>query len=108
MEARILYETREEDIRYVILLTVNTGKQMSEELIRAHVGHLKELDDQGKLELCGPFADYRGGMVILKGVTYEEAKAIAEADPYVSSGTESYELRTWELSTASNGHMGMG
>ncbi|MEF2967663.1 YciI family protein [Paenibacillus sp. M1] len=103
-----MYITRDEDIRYVILLSVIPGKEMSEELIRAHVGHLKELDRQGKLVLCGPFTDYRGGMVIIKAAGYEEAKAVAEADPYVQAGVESYELRTWELSCEGNNHMGMG
>lgn len=107
-EAIRMYITREEDIRYVILLSVVPGAEMTDDLIRAHVGHLKELDRQGRLVLCGPFTDYRGGMVIIKAASYEEAKAVAESDPYVKAGVETYELRTWELSCESNNHMGMG
>ncbi|MBA9087426.1 uncharacterized protein YciI [Fontibacillus solani] len=103
-----MYVTRPEDIRYVILLSVVPGQKMTEELIRAHVQHLKQLDLEGKLELCGPFSDYRGGMVIIKASSYEEAKKIAESDPYIVSGVETYELRTWELSCEANNHMGMG
>ncbi|MMZ59010.1 YciI-like protein [compost metagenome] len=103
-----MYVTRDEDIRYVILLSVVPGKKMTEELIRAHVRHLKQLDLEGKLELCGPFSDYRGGMVIIKASSYEEAKNIAESDPYIVAGVETYELRTWELSCEANNHMGMG
>ncbi|MEK4509272.1 YciI family protein [Paenibacillus sp. FSL K6-2524] len=103
-----MYVTNEEDLRYVILLSKVPGKEMTEELIRAHVQHLKQLDGQGKLELCGPFIGYRGGMVIIKADSFEEAKQIAEADPYVRAGVETYELRTWELSCEANNHMGMG
>ena len=77
-------------------------------LIKAHVAHLKMLEERNQLELCGPFTDYDGGMVILKNVSYSEAKDIAENDPFVVSGAESYELRTWELSCAENNHMGLG
>lgn len=94
-------------IRYVILLS-HTGKKITEELIRSHVAHLKELDKKGKLILCGPFLNYKGGMVIIKATSYDEAKEIAESDPFVKKGVESYELRTLELSCKENKHLGMG
>jgi uncharacterized protein YciI len=81
---------------------------MTEELIRAHVAHLKALEGRGQLVLCGPFADHPGGMVVLKARSYDEARAIAEADPFVSSGAETYELRTLQLSCKENRHMGVG
>ncbi|MEO3948017.1 YciI family protein [Gorillibacterium sp. CAU 1737] len=91
--------------RYVILLNMNEGKAFTEDLIQAHVAHLRELDQAGKLVLCGPFLDYKGGMVIVKTETREEAEEIAKRDPFVASGTESYELRTWELSCEENHHL---
>ncbi|OIO06249.1 MAG: hypothetical protein AUJ52_12595 [Elusimicrobia bacterium CG1_02_63_36] len=93
--------------RFVILLS-HAGKPMTEAVIRAHVAHLKRLNDEGRLVLCGPFKDFKGGMVVVKADSYEEAKAIAEADPFVKEGVETYELRTWELSCRENNHMGMG
>ena len=94
--------------RYVYLLTHNPGLVKDMPLIKAHVAHLKMLDESHQLELCGPFTDFDGGMVILKNVNRDEAKTIAENDPFVVSGVESYELRTWELSCEENNHMGMG
>ncbi|MFD2442845.1 YciI family protein [Bacillus sp. CGMCC 1.16607] len=91
--------------RYVILLTMNSGRELSEELIKEHVAFLRNLEQNHQLELCGPFTDYRGGMVIIRAASYEEAKRIAESDPFVSSGTESYELRTWQLSNEENNHL---
>ncbi|WP_082651658.1 YciI family protein [Gorillibacterium timonense] len=94
--------------RFVILLSMNEGRAFTEDLIKEHVRHLRELDQQGKLILCGPFIDYKGGMVIIQAESYEEADQIARRDPFVSSGTESYELRTWELSNEENNHLGAG
>ncbi|MBI4576840.1 MAG: flavin reductase [Planctomycetes bacterium] len=95
-------------IRYVILLTVERPQLFHEDLVRAHVAHLRRLEEQGRLELCGPFCDRKGGIVVLRGVSETEARAIAEADPFVSSGAETCELRKLEVSCRDNRHMGMG
>ncbi|MBI4676122.1 MAG: hypothetical protein HY748_00900 [Elusimicrobia bacterium] len=93
--------------RYVITL-IRTDKPMTEALVRKHVAHLKELDRQGRLVLCGPFQDHKGGMVIVKAASLDDAVGIAKADPFVREGAETYELRAWELSCEENNHMGMG
>ncbi|MBM6994362.1 hypothetical protein IM700_001640 [Paenibacillus sp. DXFW5] len=98
----------EEFKRYVILLSLNPGRRLDEELIREHVAHLRELDRNGQLVICGPFLDYKGGMVIIQADSLEEARGIAECDPFVKSGAENYELRTWAISCEENQHLGMG
>jgi uncharacterized protein YciI len=95
-------------IRHVILLTVARPQLFNEKLVRAHVAHLKRLEEQGRLELSGPFCDKKGGIVVLRGMSEAEARAIAEADPLVSSGAETFELRKIEVSCRENNHMGMG
>lgn len=95
-------------VRYVILLSMNEGKSLHEQLIREHVAYLRDLDEKGQLVLCGPFSNYRGGMVIIQASSWEEAAEIAERDPFVSSGAESFELRIWNLSCEDNNHLGMG
>ena len=94
--------------RYIYLLTPVRPDLFEKGLIRAHVTHLKRLEDRGQLELCGPFPDHNGGMVVLRGVSAEEAQAIAESDPFVSSGAETCELRKLEVSCRDNNHLGMG
>jgi len=94
--------------RYVYLLSHARPERFNEQLVHAHVAHLKRLEDGGQLELCGPFPDHNGGMVILRGVSAEEARAIAEADPFITSGAEAYELRKLEVSCRDNNHLGMG
>jgi uncharacterized protein YciI len=97
-----------DDVRYVYLLSHARPERFCEALVREHVAHLKRLEDQGLLELCGPFPDHAGGMVILRRCSEAQARAIAEADPFVTSGAETYELRRWELSHRGNQHMGIG
>lgn len=95
-------------VKYVILLSMNPGRSFNEELIRSHVAYLRELQSMGKLVMCGPFVDVPGGMLIIQAADLEEAKALAERDPFVKSGTENYELRAWEISCEANNHLGMG
>ncbi len=94
--------------RWVYLLEHARPELFTEQLVRAHVAHLKDLESRGLLELCGPFGEGKGGMVILRGVTRQQARAIMEADPFVRAGAESAELREWKLSARENRHMGMG
>lgn len=94
---------------YVILLSKNQPDQtLPEDLVRAHVGHLKQLEDRGQLFLCGPFSDYPGGMVVVQAESLAAAREIAEADPFVAAGTHRYELRTLHRSSRENNHMGLG
>lgn len=95
-------------VRYVIRLTPRPGQKTTEPLIRAHVSHLRQLDAAGRLVLCGPFGDQPGGMIIIRADSLEEARAIAEADPFVSSGVEEFTVHTWHLSCEGNNHMGFG
>jgi uncharacterized protein len=94
-------------LRYVITL-VRTDMPMTEALARRHVAHLKALDRQGRLVLCGPFEDGKGGMVIIRASSLDEATRIAESDPFVREGAETVSVRAWELSCEENSHMGLG
>jgi Uncharacterized protein conserved in bacteria len=90
-------------MKYVYLMS--NIKPVNEELIKIHVEHLKELNRKGKLVLCGPFADYPGGMVIFSAESLEEATEIAKADPFISSGCKSFEIRTIELANEENNYL---
>ena len=94
--------------RFVVFLSMIEGTKASEKIIRNHVCFLRELDKQGKLVMCGPFSDGKGGMLILKADSLEEAKRIALKDPFVLTGIRRFDVRGWELSCEENNHMGMG
>lgn len=90
-------------IRYVIL--INRKKDYTIDTINKHVEHLKRLDENGQLVLCGPFNDCDGGMVIIKTKSLEEAKTIAESDPFITEEFSTYELRTLELANKENHYL---
>ncbi|MFQ6157988.1 MULTISPECIES: YciI-like protein [Sinorhizobium] len=55
-----------------------------------HVAYLNDLNARGILKIAGPFLDAdgkpTGSLVIVKADTLEEARALAEADPYAKAG----------------------
>ena len=91
------------NIRYVIL--INRQKDYTTDVINMHVEHLKRLDNNGQLVLCGPFKDYDGGVVIIKAESLEVAKMIAESDPFIIEKFSAYELRTLELADKNNHYL---
>ena len=93
-------------IRYVYLMSHRPGGKITPDLIQAHIAHLRRLDEGGRLVMCGPFKDYKGGMVVVKADSLEDARRIAESDPFIKDGFETYELRTWELACRENGFLG--
>lgn len=62
----------------------------------AHLQRLAELQENGRLLVAGPFpaidsadpgpAGFSGSLIIAEFASLEEARAWAEADPYVSAG----------------------
>ena len=88
---------------YVYLM--HNNRDLSLEIIKRHVEHLRELDTKGVLVLCGPFSDYPGGMVIVRAENADDARAFAEADPFISSGCKTYELCCLEVANAENNYL---
>ena len=67
------------------------------EIQKQHMEHIRKMADTGKLIVAGPFSgggDLRG-MLIFHGVTVEEAKAMAAADPAVKAGRLLIEVNAW-------------
>jgi uncharacterized protein len=66
----------------------------------SRLGHLEFLENMlaaGRIVLRGRFTDGSGGLTIFTAETLEEAREIAERDPYVSSGARRLELHEWEM-----------
>lgn len=96
----------ENDLHFVVLLSKQ--KDLDKSIIHKHVSYLKKLDAEGILVFCGPFTDYDGGMLIIKTENKAAAIEIAEQDPFVKEGYETYEIRTLLQSCEKNNHLGMG
>lgn len=84
-----------------LYLMINKN-EMIEQLIKDHVEHLKQLDAENKLVLCGFLHDYPGGMVVLNADCYDQAILIAESDPFIHSACKTYELRSLEVANKDN------
>ncbi|RXT04877.1 YciI family protein [Ammoniphilus sp. CFH 90114] len=63
-----------------------------------HLAYLEELAKQGKVHAKGPFVDGAGGLVIYVADSLEDAKELAEKDPYVIEGARRLELHEWKMS----------
>ena len=64
-----------------------------------HLAYLENLRKQGKIFAMGPFADGAGGMVIYIADSLEEAREMAENDPYVVEGVRRLELHEWQMAS---------
>jgi len=94
-------EKTQKYLRFVLLL--KNVKKLNPELINEHVAYMKSLNEKGVLELCGPFVDdQQGGMVVVKAANMEEAKKIAESDPFIKKGFDTYEIRQWLIGSKEN------
>ncbi len=79
---------------------------LNNEVVALHIAHLRTLDNEGRLIVCGPFTDFKGGMVVLRAHDKAEANQIAMSDPFINGGFKTYEVRTLEVADASNGYLG--
>lgn len=79
---------------YVAMLTI-IDADLNAKARPAHLDYLDKLYKENKVVMAGPFADKKGGMVIYRADSPEEAKALAETDPVVAEGARTLELREW-------------
>jgi uncharacterized protein YciI len=79
---------------YVAMLPI-IDQELNTKVRPAHLDYLNKLFQEGKVVMAGPFTDKLGGMVIYKADTMEEAKQLAEADPAVTEGARTLQLREW-------------
>ena len=86
-----------DDVHYVVFLKGVPDRPLNPAIVELHGQHLAELDRKGQLVLAGPLVERRGGLIVLRVTNTAEARAIAENDPMVRGGYESYELATWPI-----------
>ena len=84
-----------------------TFNKVTKAVITRHVENLRNLDAEGKIELCDPFKGYPGvaGMVIFKTESYEEAEALCRLEPLVAEGFASYTLAALQAADKENNYL---
>jgi len=87
---------------YVVLSRPSPTPEKLKAHLPAHLEYMIELEKRGVLFASGPLADGAGppsgaGLTILRAANAGEARALAEADPFVIQGLRSYELKEWTV-----------
>lgn len=97
-----------EKLLFVMLLEkTNIYKRMNKAAVIEHVDNIRQLDDEGKLELCGVLRKCPGfaGMVILKADSYEEAEELCKREPFVTLGYVTYKLMSLQVGNRENNYL---
>ncbi|SDN51444.1 hypothetical protein SAMN04487897_10327 [Paenibacillus sp. yr247] len=80
---------------YVAQLPI-VDTEKSSRLEPVHLAYINRLYREGKVVMAGPFADGLSGMVLYRAESEEEARRLAEHDPFVLEGARTLELRAWQ------------
>lgn len=93
---------------YVVLSKGGAAPEQIAAHLPKHLEYMIGLEKQGLLFASGPLADAGGatrgdGLTILRAASADEARKIAEADPFVVNGLRSFELREWTVMEGSVG-----
>src|SRR5271155_1112654 len=71
-------------------------------LLPEHLEYMIGLERRGLLFASGPLGDGAGppngaGLTVLRVASAQEARALADADPFVVNGLRTYELKEWTI-----------
>jgi uncharacterized protein YciI len=84
--------------KYVVIYKDRVRKGLTNDLVKNHVGHIKNLHDNKILFLCGFLKKTDKAMLILEAESLKEAKGIILKDPLII--TKHYNYDIYELNEA--------
>ena len=84
-----------------------TYNRLTKAAVERHVENLRELDDNGHLELAGVFKGYPGvaGMYILRAESFEAAEELCKQEPLVTEGFAAYKLKALQPANKENNYL---
>jgi uncharacterized protein len=91
-------------VYHLVFLNGLPGKVPTAGVLSQHAAHLAELDSQGKLVHAGPFVGRFAGLVVLRTGSVAEARRIADEDPMIRGGFQTYEVVTWVQADRGNNY----
>jgi uncharacterized protein YciI len=94
-----------EELVYVMILEKNKSyNKINKDAVNRHVEYLRNLDNNGKLALCGASKGWPGvaGMIIIKAESHEEAVDIFKLEPLSADGYTTYQVRTLKVANSDN------
>ncbi|MBK20273.1 MAG: hypothetical protein CMM52_15690 [Rhodospirillaceae bacterium] len=91
---------------YVIFTRPVAPREEILKLLPKHLEMQLDLEKRGVLFAAGPMEPQdeskpRTGMIIVRASSFEEADAIAKADPFHAAGLREYELWNWSMNEGS-------
>jgi uncharacterized protein YciI len=94
---------------YAVLSLPSPTPEKLKPLLPAHLEYMIDLEKRGLLFASGPLSDggagppNGAGLTILRATNAQEARALAEADPFVTNGLRTFELKEWIVMEGSIG-----
>jgi len=87
---------------YAVLSQPSPTPEKLKALLPSHLEYMIGLEKRGVLFASGPLADGEGppngaGLTVLRAASAQEARALAEADPFVVNGLRTFELKEWTI-----------
>jgi len=93
---------------YVMLIERGkTYNRINKEMVVKHVERIRQLDDDGRLVLCGPTKGYPGvaGMIVFTADSAEDAEAVCESEPFVAEGYATFKLFSMRVGNRENNYL---
>ena len=93
-------------MKLYVIETTGVPERISEtrSFLPAHLEHQVDLERRGIMFGAGPLSEEgaaggppTSGMIIIRAESFEEARAIADADPMHANGIRTYTIRQWSL-----------
>jgi uncharacterized protein YciI len=89
-------------VYHALFLTGLPGRSPTADVVAQHAAHLAELDREGKLALAGPFLGRVAGLLVLRTASVAETRRLAEEEPMIRGGFQSYDVVPWAQATSGN------
>ncbi len=87
---------------YVVLSKPAVTPDKLQPYLSAHLEYMIGLEKRGLVFASGPLADGEGpptgqGLTVLRAKDADEARALAEGDPFFVNGLRTFELKEWTV-----------
>ncbi len=87
---------------YVVISRPSPTPEKLKALLPAHFEYMIDLEKRGVVFASGPLSDGAGppngaGLTILRTKSAQEARKLAEADPFVVNGLRTFEIKEWTV-----------
>ena len=93
---------------YVMFIEkTKTYNKLTKAAVERHVANLRQLDEEGHIELAGVFKGYPGvaGMYSLKAESLEAAEELCKREPLVAEGFATYKLKALQPANKENNYL---